>query len=99
MIHFTDSNYMRKTEDEAIDSNEKFGWNQTKLNLMFYAEKNGQRFIIDSFQEYITLKAQQVTFDVAKRVYIFEDTPYGPCNLEEIEEKMSSSKSFSEDFL
>ena len=26
MINYTDSNYMRKTEDEVVDTMEKFGW-------------------------------------------------------------------------
>ena len=26
MINFTDSNYMRKIEEEAVDAKEKFGW-------------------------------------------------------------------------
>ena len=66
---------------------------------MFYIEKNGMKLNIDLFREYITLKAQQITFDVTNRVFIFEEIPKGPCNYAEIEEKMSSSSAISKDFL
>ena len=57
LVNYTDSNYMRKIEEEAIDPSEKFGWDQTKLNAVIFLEKNGARLNIDSIREYITVKA------------------------------------------
>ena len=57
MVNYTDSNYMRKIEDEAIDASEKFGWDQTKLNVVMFLEKYGEKLNIETIKEYINVKA------------------------------------------
>ena len=91
LINFTDSNYMSKIEDDAVDKTEKFDWNQTRLNVMVYAtQKNGKKINIMSVKEYITFHAFDLTFDVENKLFNWEEVPYGVCNLQEIEEKMGS---------
>ena len=41
---------MRKIEDEAVDASEKFSWDQTKLNVVIFLEKYGEKLNIESIK-------------------------------------------------
>ena len=84
LMHYHETNFMNTVQNEAVDPTDKFGWDQTHLNLILFLRRGKEYVNLNSLEGYITVKAYDYNFDVYRDIFLLEEIPSGHCNYDEI---------------